>query len=65
VCVCVCVCERERENVGGGIEKDLAVLKFPRQCPLVLVLEVRLACGIRSILIFKEVGAAPMGRNVG
>jgi hypothetical protein len=39
-------------------------LKVPRQCPLVLLVEVRLVCGICSILIFKEVGAAAMGRNV-
>jgi hypothetical protein len=36
-------------------------LKVPRQCPLVLLVEVRLVCGI---LIFKEVGEAVIGRNV-
>jgi hypothetical protein len=41
-----------------------AVLKVPRQCPLVLLVDVRLLCRICSILIFKEVGAAAMGRNV-
>jgi hypothetical protein len=49
---------------GGGTERKLAVLKVPRQCPLVLLVEARLVCGICSILIFKEVGAAAMGRNV-
>jgi hypothetical protein len=39
-----------------------AVLKVPRQCPLVLLVEVRLVCGI--CFNFKEVGAAAMGRYV-
>jgi hypothetical protein len=68
--------EREREEkVGGvvrdttvwgegGIETKLAVLKVPRQCPLVLLVVVRFVCGICSILIFKDVGAAAMGQNV-
>jgi hypothetical protein len=50
--------------VAGAIETKLAVLKVPRQCPLVLLVEVRLVCGICSILIFKEVGAAAMRQNV-
>jgi hypothetical protein len=44
------VFERE-EKVWGGGETKLAVLKVPRQCPLVLLVEVRLVCGIYSILI--------------
>jgi hypothetical protein len=69
-----CLLEREREEkVGWGetlkcwrevIETKLAVLKAPRQCPLVLLVEVRLVCGICSILIFEEVGTVAMGRNV-
>jgi hypothetical protein len=42
----------------------LAVLKVPRQCPLVLLVEARLVLGICSILNFKDVGAAVVGRNV-
>jgi hypothetical protein len=49
---------------GGIIETKFEVLKVPRRCPLVLLVEVRLVCGICSILIFKEVGTAAMGRNV-
>jgi hypothetical protein len=49
---------------GGNRNKNLAVLKVPRQCPVVLLVVVRLVCGICSILIFKEFGAAAMGRNV-
>jgi hypothetical protein len=53
--------EREKRKLGGerhyrvggrGIETKLAVLKLPRLCPLVLLVEVRLVCGICSILIF-------------
>jgi hypothetical protein len=52
-------------SVGRGvIEPKLVVLKVPRQCPLVLLVEVRLVCRICSILIFKEFGAAAMGRNI-
>jgi hypothetical protein len=48
-----------RESLGEGvIETKFAVLKVPRQCPLVLLVDVRLLCGICSILVFKEVGAA-------
>jgi hypothetical protein len=45
--------EREKRKFGGGgvIETEFAVLKVPRQCPLVLLVEVRLVCGIDSILI--------------
>jgi hypothetical protein len=32
-------------------------------CPPVLLVELRLVCGICPILIFKEVGAAAMGRH--
>jgi hypothetical protein len=48
----------------GVIETKSAVLKVPRQCPLVLLVEMRLLYGICSILVFKEVGAAALGRNV-
>jgi hypothetical protein len=39
-------------------------LEVPRQCPLGLLVDVRLVSGICSILIFKEVGEAAIGRNV-
>jgi hypothetical protein len=52
--------ERDYSVGGGGIETKLAVLKVPRQCPLVLLAEVRLVCGIGSVLI----GPAAMGQNV-
>jgi hypothetical protein len=39
-------------------------LKVPRQWPLVLLVEARLAFGICSILIFKDVGGAVVGRIV-
>jgi hypothetical protein len=45
----------------GGDRKKNAVLKVPRQCPLVLLIEVGLVFGICSILIFKDVGEAVMG----
>jgi hypothetical protein len=45
-------------------KKKLAVWKVPRQCPLVLLVEARLVFGICSIEIFKDVGAAVVGRNV-
>jgi hypothetical protein len=48
----------------GVIETKFAVLKVPRQCPLVLIAKVRLVCGSCSILIFKEFGAAAVERNV-
>jgi hypothetical protein len=48
----------------GVIETKFSVLKVPRQRPLVLLVDVRLVCGICSVLIFKEVRAAAMGRNV-
>jgi hypothetical protein len=70
--------EREREGerklergsvrhyrVGGGvIETEFGSWKVPRQCPLVLPVEARVVFGICSILIFKDVGAAVVGRNV-
>jgi hypothetical protein len=40
----------------GVIETKLVVLKVPTY-PLVLLVEVRLVCGICSVLIFKEVAA--------
>jgi hypothetical protein len=43
------------------METIFAVLKVLRQCPLLLLVEVRLVCGICSILIFKEFGTAAMG----
>jgi hypothetical protein len=49
---------------GEGNETEFGSLKVPRQCPLVLLVEARLAFGICSILIFKDVGAAVVGRNV-
>jgi hypothetical protein len=48
---------------GGGIGTKFAALKVPRQCPLVLLVEVRLVYGTCSILIFKNAGAAEMGRS--
>jgi hypothetical protein len=52
-------------HIGGGvIETGFGSLKVPRQCPLVLLVEARLVFGICSILIFKGVGAAVVGRNV-
>jgi hypothetical protein len=59
--------EREREKeklVGGIIETEFCSLKVARQCPLVLLVEARLVFGIYLILIFKDVGAAIVGRNV-
>jgi hypothetical protein len=39
-------------SVGGGvIETKLAALKFPGQCPVVLLVEVRFVCGICSVLM--------------
>jgi hypothetical protein len=36
-------------SVGGGSpEQNVAVLKVPRQCPLVLLVGMRLVCGINS-----------------
>jgi hypothetical protein len=59
------VCEeREREQKfgeGGIIETKFAVLKVPRQCPLVLLVCVRLVCGICLILNFEGVGEAARG----
>jgi hypothetical protein len=49
---------------GGVIETEFSSLKFPRQCPLVLLVEAKLVFGICSIFIFKDVGAAVVGRNV-
>jgi hypothetical protein len=43
----------------GNRNKNFAVLKVPRQCPLVLLVEERLVFGICSILIFAE---AAVGR---
>jgi hypothetical protein len=52
-------------RVGGGKSKqNFAVLKVPRQCPLVLLVEARLVFWICLILNFKDVGAAVVGRNV-
>jgi hypothetical protein len=52
-------------RVGGGvIETVFGSLKVPRQCPLVLLGQAKLVFGICSILIFKDVGAAVVGRNV-
>jgi hypothetical protein len=69
--------EREERNLGVGVVRDTTVfgggrvigtafgsLKVPRQCPLVLLVEARLVLGICSILNFKDVGAAVVGRNV-
>jgi hypothetical protein len=55
--------ERKKRKLGGGIERrysvgtgvietKFVVLKVPRQCPLVLLLEVRLVYEICSILFF-------------
>jgi hypothetical protein len=51
--------------LGGRVNRNkiFAALKVPRQCPLVLLVEVRLVCGICSILILKEFGAAEEGQN--
>jgi hypothetical protein len=53
------VTEREREREKrklrvGVIETKFALLKVPRQCPLVLLVWVSLVCGIHSILILKK-----------
>jgi hypothetical protein len=56
--------ERRESWVGGVIETKFAVLKVLGQWPLVLLVEVRLVCGICSILIFLKVGITAMGRNV-
>jgi hypothetical protein len=48
----------------GVIETKICNFEGSRQCPLVHLVEVRLVCGICSISIFKEVGAAAMRRNV-
>jgi hypothetical protein len=47
-------------QVGGRkvIETEFGSLKVPRQCPLVLLVEVKLVFGICSVLIFKDVGTA-------
>jgi hypothetical protein len=72
---CRCGRERERERekrklwglvrdttvLVRAIETKLAVLEVPRQYPLDLLVDVRLVRGIRSILIFKELGAAARG----
>jgi hypothetical protein len=56
---------RQTRVFGGGKSKqNFVVFKVPRQCSLVLLVEVRLVCGICSVLVFKEVGAAEMGRNL-
>jgi hypothetical protein len=50
--------ERKKRKLGGGdcerhyrfwgvFETKFAVLKVPRQCPLVLLVWLRLVCGIR------------------
>jgi hypothetical protein len=61
--------EKEREEKrkfffggGGVIETKFASFDVPRQCPLVLLVEVRLVCRICSIS--KELGATAMGLNV-
>jgi hypothetical protein len=60
--------EREKRKLGEGwceaIETEFGSLKVPRQYPLVLLVKARLVFGICSILIFKDVGAAVVGRNV-
>jgi hypothetical protein len=67
--------ERERREIWTerGVVRDttvmeskqnLAVLKVPRQWPLVLLVEARLVFGICSVLNFKDVGAAVVGRNI-
>jgi hypothetical protein len=49
--------EREKRTLGLGVVRDITVLRrvtekkfvvleVPRQCPLVLLVEVRLVCGI-------------------
>jgi hypothetical protein len=48
----------------GVIKTEFGSLKVPRQCPLVLLVEARLVFGICSILIFEDVEAAVVGRNV-
>jgi hypothetical protein len=52
-------------RVGEGDNRDeVGSFEVPRQCPLVLLVEARLVFGICSILIFKDVGVAVVGRNV-
>jgi hypothetical protein len=47
--------ERERERWGEGVPKqNFAVLEVLRQCPLVLLVEVRVVLGINSISVLKK-----------
>jgi hypothetical protein len=54
---CLGECGSERHYNGGrGVLKTIfAVLKVPRQCPLVLLVGVRLVFGINSLFNFNEV----------
>jgi hypothetical protein len=47
---------------GGGNRNKIVGFEGSQAVPALV--EVRLVCGICSILIFKEVGVGAMGRNV-
>jgi hypothetical protein len=54
----------ERHCVGVGVEKTIsAILKVPRQCPLVLLVGVNLIITINSRFNFLGVRGAPFKRN--
>jgi hypothetical protein len=53
--------ERERERESGGARSSERHYSVGVE---VILVEVRLVCGICSILIFKIIGTATMGQNV-
>jgi hypothetical protein len=59
--------ERRYDDGAGVKETIIAALKVPRQCPLVLLIRVRLVLGINSILIliFNSVGGAAFSVTLG